>query len=125
MFGAIRRPYSAPCRFFKDEAPGSNRILWIPAAPGALWYPDDSIFVPRIDYLTAAPPNEYEKTGIARWIRKYHRVIDRWHYPGDHWHGDPDDFLGESYKSKYFFPATCRWRVRRNACSDSLRAGSL
>jgi len=54
--------------------------------------------------LTEPPPNEFEKTGVARWIRKYARVVDRWHYPGDHWHGDADDFAGKSEKSKYFFP---------------------
>lgn len=104
VFGAIRRPYSAPCRFFKDDATGNNRIIWYFAPPGATWYDGDSIFVPRIDYLTEPPPNEFEKTGVARFIRKYGKITDRWHFPADHWHGDADDFAGLSDRAKYFLP---------------------
>jgi len=101
VFGAIRAPYSSPARFFADEAPRSNRIIWYPAQPGAIWYTEPTIFVPRVEFSDQPPPNEYERTGWIKKARHHYRITDRWHFLGDHWHGDEDDFLGRSTSDKY------------------------
>jgi len=101
-FGAVRKTYSAPAKFFVDDNPGANRIFWY-------WVPDDTphyegwtVFHPRVD----TPPNEatstHEREGLGREIRTFDdgdtftQVL-----PLHGVHGDASDFAGTSNKNKY------------------------
>jgi len=101
-FGAVRRSYSAPCRFYSDDSLRDNRINWYVVPRDTPIYEGKTVFWPRIDDLENETPYTYEQSGTARTIRKYFPFHHPAARPGDHVHGDPEDFEGLSPRSKYW-----------------------
>lgn len=120
IFGAIRRPYSSPARFFADQSQGSNRIIWYFANPSAVFYPDANRFPPGIDFVAQNPPIQWERTGPSRALRKYIGYRFHEYFPGEHWDGTYQDFRGDTLKSVYMIGGGSP----ENPCGDpNLMAG--
>ncbi len=101
-FGAVRKAYKAPARFFADDPEADNQIIWYNVPDDTEIYDDWTVFTPRVD----TPPNEatsaYEREGIGRVVRTFYNGFDEYGFPGTHVHGDPEDFSGLAKRKKYF-----------------------
>lgn len=103
-FGAVRRAYRAPCKFFSDDPTAENQIRWYYVPNDRPLYEGWTVFHPRVD----TPPNEatskYEAEGHGRDVRTFagYTGADVYGFTGDHVHGDDDDFRGISKRKKYF-----------------------
>jgi len=110
-FGAVRKPYSAPCTFFSDLPTSSNRIRWYIVPDNTPAYDGPTVFWPRVDVPADQALTVHEKEGAGRNVRKFWRGIDFWGYPADHVHGDVADFMGKSLSSKYAADRPCEGPV--------------
>lgn len=101
-FGAVRKAYKAPARFFADDPAADNQIIWYIVPDDTEIYDDWTVFTPRVD----TPPNEatnaYEREGLGRIVRTFYDGVDVYGFPGTHSHGDPEDFRGLALRKKYF-----------------------
>lgn len=102
-FGAIRRAYVAKAKFFADDGPAAtNRIKWYVVPDDTPVYEDWTCFWPRVDVPPDQALPQFENEGHGRDVRKFYAGNDIYGYLKDHVHGDPEDFLGESTRDKYF-----------------------
>lgn len=101
VFGAVRKPYTAPAKSFRDQADRTNRIIWYLAPEGALIYEEPHVFNPGIDRADDPPNGLYEFTALRTNERRYHNGLNIYGTDGLHWHGDAEDFLGRSSVAKY------------------------
>lgn len=101
-FGAVRKPYKAPIKFFADNPTADNQIRWYIVPDDTPIYEGWTVFWPRVD----VPPNEanskFEAEGLGRDVRTFYPGNDVYGFPADHVHGDDDDFQGLSKRKKYY-----------------------
>ena len=101
-FGAVRKAYSAPCKFHADEVAG-NRINWYRVPSDRQVYDGLHVFHPRVDVDSKSITGLFEKEGPGRFVRQFEPGFDVYGFPGTHVDGDAQDFLGKSLVAKHFF----------------------
>lgn len=101
-FGALRKAYSAPCKFHADEVAGANRIRWYKVPDDRQVYDGLTVFTPQVDTDTKTIGGPFEKQGPGRFVRRFEPGFDYDHFPGLGVDGDAQDFLGKSPLAKHF-----------------------
>lgn len=101
-FGAVRKPYTAPAKFFADDVTADNRIIWYPVSDDTPLYDGWTVFWPRVDTPSNEATSAYEVEGVPSLRLKAPPVTNVWGFSGDHVHGDDEDFRGLAPRSKYF-----------------------
>ena len=100
--GCGRKAYSAPAKFYADDALVENRINWYRVPDGTLVYPHTHVFFPRSEFKwdhDFGGPFEQEGPGFA--TRAKHDGWDHYGFSGTHWHGTQADFLGLTPREVY------------------------
>lgn len=100
--GALRKAYSADCRFFTDEPDRTNRINWYLVPDDRPCFELPTVFFPQVDHEDGTDPCFFERTGPGRIVRTFNEGIDIYGFDGSEFHGDEADFLGQSKAKKYW-----------------------
>ena len=100
--GRLPRCYSAKCKFFADDTEPDNRINWYFVPEGTPVFEGPHVFWPRYDDDDKAGLSPHENTMGGGHARKWRNGANLWGTTGDHFHGDPEDFLGNATRAKYY-----------------------
>lgn len=101
-FGAVRKPYSAACKFYADDIALDNRINWYIVPDNTPLYEGPTPFWPRVDVPPDKALTVHEREGQGRFVRTFDWGLVFIPPPAHAPHGDEQDFAGEAPRSKHW-----------------------